>query len=103
MRMHENNPQEAATSMIPKLKIRNWNGKEADCPSIKKQIEEFQHLQSSPPKLTTGVIVLHPMNHEFHIQSPEGDMNFVIWNDESPLVKWALETRRALESCAKTR
>ena len=43
------------------------------------------------------------MNHEFHIDAPDGDLNFVIWDDEHPLVRWALETRRVLESCPKTK
>ena len=102
MHMHRSDAKEDAAAMTKKIRPRNWNLKEAGCPSIKKQIEQLEQLQSKPLKLNTDVIVLHPMNHEFHIQAPDGDLNFVIWDDEHPLVKWALETRLALENCAKT-
>ena len=102
MRMHRGNEQEDAASMSKQIRLKTWDFNETSCPPIKKQLGEFQQLQSKPPALTPDHIVLHPMNHAFHIQAPDGDLKFVIWNDEHPLVMWAAETRRVLETCAKT-
>jgi hypothetical protein len=41
------------------------------------------------------------MNHAFYAQGEEGDMSIVLTDEEHPLVKWALETRQALEHCVK--
>jgi hypothetical protein len=103
MAMHRNDAHEDPASMAKKIWLKKSDFTEEGCPSIKKQIEQLQQLQSKVFKLRSNVIVLHPMNHEFHIQASDGDMNVVIWDDEYPLVKWALQTRRLLESCGRTR
>lgn len=53
------------------------------------------------PDLNGSVVTLHPMIHAFYADGAEGDMTMVLTDDEHPLVKWALETRQALEHCAK--
>ncbi len=100
MRTHQKNSSEEASSIAKKIKLKTWDSNETACPAIRTQVEKFHNLQSKPLALNSDVIVLHPMNHEFHIQSPYGDMRLTIWDDEHPLVRWAAETRRALESCA---
>ncbi len=101
MRMHQKDRNREAASMAKTIKLKAWDGTETACPAIKKQVEQLQNLQSKPLELNSDVIVLHPMNHQFHIQSPSAEMRFTIWDDEHPLITWALETRRALEACAK--
>ena len=101
MRMHRKEPNEDASSMVRRMKLTNWDTNETACPAIRKQVQKLQELQSKPLDLNSEVIVLHPMNHQFHIQAAGGDMKFTIWDDEQPLVLWAVETRRVLESCTK--
>jgi hypothetical protein len=98
-RLHQNDMQAKATSLAGKIKLKSWDFDEHNCPAIKKQVENFQALQFNPPTLEAKTIVFHPMNHELHVQAPNADMHVVIWDDDHPMVKWAMETRTALEKC----
>jgi len=98
--MHRSNEQGDAVSITQKIKLQTWDLTETNCPAIKEEVEKLEELHPKLPKLTADTIVLHPMNHEFHIQAPLGDMSFVLWDEEEPLVKWAPETRRVSINCA---
>lgn len=45
------------------------------------------------------MIVIHPWIHEFHIEADMGNMDVSLFEEQNSLVKWALETRHALELC----
>jgi len=103
MRMHRSDPKEDASSMVKKIRVKDWRVDDASCPLIREQIDRFQDVKYTPFKLETHRIILHPMNHEFRLEAPDGTMNLIIWDDEHPLVRWAHETRLTLERCAQTK
>ncbi len=98
-RLKRSDTQAEATSLADKIKLKSWDFDEHNCPAIRKQVEDFEALQFNPPTLEAKAIVLHPMNHEFHVQAPNTDMHVVIWDDDHSMVKWAIATRKALEKC----
>ncbi len=103
MALHRSNPAtQKATSFIPRIKLRSYDLTETNCSAIKVQMDKFQKLQTKLPDLNGNVITIHPMNHVFYAQGAEGDMTIVLTDEEHPLVKWASETRQALEQCVKS-
>ena len=101
MHMHRKEPNEDASSMVKRMKLKTWDTNETACPAIRKQVQKLQELQSKPLDLNSEVIALHPMNHQFHIQAAGGNMKFTLWDDEQPLVQWAWRRAVYSESCAK--
>ena len=102
MAFHRSNPatQEAA-NFKSRIKLRSYDFTDLNCPAIKAQMAKFEKLQMKLPDLNGNVITIHPMIHAFYAQGSEGDMSIVLTDEEHPLVKWALETRQALEHCVK--
>jgi len=41
------------------------------------------------------------MIHAFYIDGADGDVRMFLTDEQHPVVKWALETRRALDACSK--
>jgi hypothetical protein len=85
-----------------RIKLRSYDFTEMNCPAIKAQMDKLEKLQMKLPDLNGNVITIHPMNHAFYAQGAEGDMSIVLTDEEHPLVKWASETRQALELCVKS-
>ncbi len=103
MAFHRDNPAtQEAGSFISRIKLRSYDLTETNCPAIKIQMDKFEKLQIKLPELNGDVITIHPMNHFFYTQGSEGDMKIVLTDEEHPLVKWASETRQALEHCGKS-
>lgn len=95
--LRRKNPKEDTLSVINKLKVRSFYLTEQQCLAVRGQFEKFRNLQFPAPRF--DFISLDAPKHEFRIISSTGDMTFE-WLDEGyPLVQWALETRRALDSC----
>lgn len=92
-----------AVALKARIKLRSYDYTEMNCPAIKSQMEKFQKLQTKMPDLNGNAITIHPMNHDFYAVGTEGDMTLALTDDEHPLVKWALETREALEGCQEMR
>ena len=101
MRLHLNNTNEDAASMIKEIKLKRWDSNERDCPIIRKEVETFKELKTNLLDLRPDHIILHPMIHEFRVEAPDGNINVAVWSDDHPLVRWAGEAREALESCTK--
>jgi hypothetical protein len=98
MKMHRDNPQEEASTIRKRVKIKEWNLTERTCPKIRSQFREFRSLRFRPPHFDE--IVLDPLVHQFTIQTGAGDMDLTLVDSRDPLVAWALRTRRVLEKCA---
>ena len=100
MALHRSNPAtQEPVNFKSRIKLRSYNFTEWNCPAIKAQMDKLKKLQMKLPALNGNVITIHPMNHVFYAVGAEGDMTLVLTDDENPLVKWALETRQALEGC----
>ena len=103
MALHRRNPgTRESTSFVPRIKLRSYDLTEMNCPEIKTQMDKFQKLQTKLPDLNGNIITIHPMNHVFYAQGAEGNMTIALTDEELPLVKWALETKQALEQCGKS-
>jgi len=99
MKMYRQDPDEDASAIESKVKIKKLDLTEKTCPAIQIQFKKFQQIRFGVPSF--DVIVLHPLVHEFRIQSGAGDMDVALYDDDSALVRWALETRSLLEKCGK--
>jgi hypothetical protein len=100
MALHRNDPAtQEASGFKSRIKLRSYDLTEMSCPAIKTQMDKFAELQTKMPDLNGGVITIHPTIHAFYAQGGEGDMRIVLTDEGHPLVKWALQTRRALEDC----
>jgi hypothetical protein len=100
MKMHRANPQKDLVDIQHAVKLKMWDLTEKTCPVVQSQFQKFQKLRFGPPVFDE--IVLHPLIHEFRIQAGMGGMDLSLVDSEHPLVIWALETRRALESCVSS-
>ena len=100
MKMHQAKPDESAESTQRKLKVKTWTLTEKTCPAIQEQFSKFKKLNIQPPSFDE--IALHPLIHQFHIEAGVGSMDIELDGSDQPLVPWALETRKALESCASS-
>jgi hypothetical protein len=97
MKMHRRNPQEDAASIEKKVKLKTWDLTEAACPALGTQFAKFRQLSLQMPSFEE--MHIHPLVHEFHITALGGDMDLDLVDNHAPLVKWAIETRSALENC----
>lgn len=95
--LREKNPNVDALTIMGKLKIRSSHLNEQQCPAVREQFEKFTKLEFTGPRF--DFISLDAPDHEFKIKSSTGDMTFELIDENYPLVKWAVETRLALESC----
>lgn len=73
MKMHRQNPNEDAAAIESKVKIKKLDLTEKTCPAIQTQFRKFQQIRFGVPSF--DVIVLHPLVHEFHIQTGAGDID----------------------------
>src|SRR5581483_9149143 len=99
MALHRESPKRSAESIRKGLRVKVSSLTESNCPAVRTQFLKFQQLQLVPPQF--NVIVLHPLIHEFRVRAAMGDMDVVLYAEDSSLVQWALETRHELELCSK--
>lgn len=99
MKMHRSNPREDAASIQKKVKLKSWDLTDLTCPALGTQFAKFPKLSVQMPSFET--LYPHPLVHEFHIIAMGGNMDLELYDNEFPLVQWALETRQALENCVK--
>jgi len=103
MALHRSNPAAQEVSCFAsRITLRKYDFTEMNCPAIKIQMDKFEKLQMKLPDLNGNVVTIHPMIHAFYAQGAEGDMTIALTDEEHSLVKWAWETRQALERCVKS-
>ena len=104
MAIHREEPAvEDTTNLQKRVKLQTSDFTEMNCPAIKDQMDKLKRLSAKLPAVDGDFIIIHPMIHAFYIDGSDGDVRMFLADDENPLVKWALETRRALEACSKFR
>ncbi len=104
MAIHREEPTvEDTTDLQKRVKLQTSDFTEMNCPAIKNQMDKLERLSAKMPAVDGDVIIIHPMIHAFYIDGSDGDVRMFLEDDENPLVKWALQTRRALEACGKPR
>jgi len=98
MKMHQAKPDESGESIQRKLKVKTWTLTEKTCPAIQEQFSKFKKVNIQTPAFDE--IAIHPLIHQFHIETGVGNMDIELDGSDQSLVLWALETRKALEACA---
>ena len=99
--MHSRNPQEDISSIQSKVKFKKWDLTEKNCPAIRTQFNRFKKLSIKPPEF--DLIFVDPLVHEFYVATGRGSLNIEVYDSKSSLVRWALQTRMALEICTINR
>lgn len=103
MAIHRAEPATRDTTTLQnRIKIQNWDFTEMTCPAIKDQLGKLESLAARLPDINRDYVIIHPMNHAFFIAGADGEVRMSLFDDKNPLVRWAQETRRALDAC-KTR
>jgi hypothetical protein len=103
MAIHRAEPATQDTTTIQnRIKIKSWDFTEMTCPAIKDQLGKLKNLPARFPDINRGYVIIHPMNHAFFMVGEDGEVRMSWLGEENPLVRWAQETRRALDAC-KTR
>ena len=97
MALHRKFPNRPAEDIQKDVRVKMWKLTEMNCPAITSQFAKFQRLRLAPPQF--DVVILHPLIHEFRIRAGGGDIEAALYDDENSFVRWALETRHALELC----
>ncbi|MGA8541378.1 MAG: hypothetical protein WB566_17885 [Terriglobales bacterium] len=98
MALHRKFPNLSPDDIQKNVHVKTWNLNEMNCPAIKAQFSKLEQVRLAPPQF--DVVILHPLIHEFRIRAGDEDVEVALYNDENPLVQWAIETRHALELCA---
>lgn len=80
-----------------KLKFKDWELTEQQCPALRIAVQKLSLARFG---WEFDKIIMDPTVHEFYVHSYTGNLVATIFDDENPLVRWALETRSALETCA---
>jgi hypothetical protein len=97
MSLHRRNPAESYENLKGQLKIKEWRFTDAECPALEPLFERFSRTRFRPP--SPELLVLHSMIYEIRTSASAGDMRLVFIERENALVAWALNIRRAAESC----
>jgi hypothetical protein len=85
-------------SVLTGVRVNRLKMKAPTCPAIQQQLKRLGKLRFSVPDL--DLIILHPDVHRVVVDVGGGTVDAVLHQDEHPLVKWCLETLRALQQCA---
>jgi hypothetical protein len=104
MAIHREEPAVQDIQVIQnRIKLRKFDFTEMDCPAIKGEMEKLKNLPAKLPDINGSSVIIHPMIHSFSTSGADGDATLALTDDKNPLVQWASDTRRALDSCAKVR
>jgi hypothetical protein len=96
--LHKRFPREPISTLEKKLKFKNWDFPQQQCPALKEAVAKFSKL-SIPLQLKETTVFLDPTVHEFRARAASSTINATIVDYQSPLVLWAHETRTAMKAC----
>ena len=96
LEFHRKFPNKPILEAERNLRFRDWEVSEEQCSGIRLSM---QKLPNVPLGWTFETIVMDPRIHEFHIHSNTGTLDAAVYDEENPLVRWAIATRDALRSC----
>jgi len=99
MSLHRKNQTESIESLKKQLKIKEFRTTEADCPALRSQFKKFSKIKFRTPD--PYLISLHPTVHEFQVNPVSEYMRLVVVESDHPLVVWAMNTGRIVETCVE--
>jgi hypothetical protein len=97
MILHCRSPAEPIENLKKQLKVREFRISEAECPALRAAFRKFSKIPFHAPD--PYLLILHPMVYEFEVSPLSEHMRLVVADGNHPLVKWALNTRRVLDTC----
>jgi len=103
MTIHRENPSIQDTVLEKSVGFQSFDLTEMTCPAIKVQIEKLKSLPVQLPDMNLDYIILHPVIHAFYINGTDGDVRLSLTDSRHTLVRWARQTREALDACGRAR
>jgi len=103
MTIHRENPSIQDTVLEKSVRFQSFDLTEMTCPAIKVQIEKLKSLPVQLPDMNLDYIILHPVIHAFYINGTDGDVRLSLTDSRHTLVRWARQTREALDACGRAR
>ena len=97
MALHRRGTGEPIENLKNQLKVKEVRVAEAECPALRAAFLKFSKIPFRAPD--PYLLILHPMVYEFEANPLSEHMSLTVAESNHPLVKWALNTRRALEIC----
>lgn len=102
MAIHHAEPSTTDNAVIKnKIRLQRADLTEMRCPAVKSQLEKLKNIAPKLPDISGDYIIIHPMNHSFHVSGANGDVTMTLTDEKDALVQWAQETRQAFDACAK--
>jgi hypothetical protein len=99
--LHRRNPALTGNAIQKLVLVNRFRLPEKDCPDVRTQFEKFKQLRMAPLQFQ-GAILDAPRT-DFWINAGDGSMLISIdagpGSQDYPLLVWANETRRSLDSC----
>ena len=93
---HKEFPTKPIDEAEKKLKFKDWEFTEPQCPAIRIAIQKLAQARLG---WEFDKIIMDPTVHEFYVHSYTGNLDAAIYDDGNPLVRWALDTRNSLQAC----
>ena len=97
MSLHRRSPAEPIEYLKKQLKVQEYRVTEAMCPTLRAAFQKFSKIPFRAPD--PYLLILHRMLYEFELSPSSEHIRLVVAEGNHALVKWALNTRRALDIC----
>jgi len=97
VQLHALYPSETFGDIEKQVRIKTWSLEEKTCPAVRIQAAKFQSMRVKVP--FSPDLVLDAPSFEFQVSGGSTKSTFSLWDSKDPLVKWAMQTRRALAQC----
>ena len=94
---HHDSPEGSVTQAEKYLKFKDWEVSDEQCPALRTVVQKLAkvHFEFS----RSEKVFIDPRVHEFHFDSYSTSADLSITDPEHPLVQWALDARRSIQSC----
>lgn len=94
---HHDSPKSSVAEAEENLKFQDWDLTEEQCPALRTAVQKLAKVRFGISYSET--IYMDPTVHEFHLDSSSTSADLTIVDFEHPLVQWALDTRRSIQTC----
>ena len=97
LNMHMTDPRATFESMLPNLSVERFSVTEARCPAIRQRIEALSKTSFTLPDW--NIVILHPVHHEFVINTGSVMITATVTDSKSQPVDWAIQTAKLIRAC----
>ena len=96
--LHMRDPKAPFESLVSQVTVRWLVLTENKCAAIRTRLDALSKVSISLPE--RDVIFLHPFVHRIVLDLPGAQIDARTFDEDNPLVRWAVETTDALLACA---